>query len=177
MKKFILTGLLSLFLLQIHAQMDQPAPTVFIYVNDNPNPMTAITSQTEEKKGWDIQGITVGQKTIRYFSGEHAKQLTDNQPKFAIYPKTEHLNDYVIIRLKERKGFRRLPASDFKDCDHIRIELDKFKIENLPNMGFAVTPLSPLFPGEYILIDLSQKSVNKYGDMKAYDFSVEETKK
>lgn len=176
MKKFILTGLLSLFLLQIHAQMDQPAPTVFIYVNDNPHPMTAITSQTEQKKGWDIQGITVGQKTIRYFSGEHAKQIADNQPKFAIYPKTEHLNDYVLIRLKERKGFRRLPASEFKDCDYIRIELDKFKIENLPEMGFAVTPLSPLFPGEYILMDISQKSVNKYGDIKAYDFRVEEEK-
>lgn len=176
MKRLILTGLLSLLLLQVFAQMDQPAPTVFIYVNGNPHPMTAITSQTEQKRGWDIQGITVGQKTIRYFSGEHAKQLTGNQPKFAIYPKSEHLNDYVIIRLKERKGYRRLPAAEFKDCDYVRIEPDKFQIENLPEMGFAVTPLTPLFPGEYILMDISQKSLNKYGDVKAYDFCVEEEK-
>ena len=43
MKRLILTGLLSLLLLQVFAQMDQPAPTVFIYVNGNPHPMTAIT--------------------------------------------------------------------------------------------------------------------------------------
>jgi hypothetical protein len=84
------------------------------------------------------------------------------------------LNDYALIRLKERRGFRYLPASEFKDCDYTRVELGLFNIENLPGLGFAVTPLTPLFPGEYILVDLSQKPVNQYGDVKAYDFTVEE---
>ena len=164
---------LGLFL-QVQAQMKQPDPTVFIFVGDSIFPMNTITSQTELKKGWDIQGINVGRKIKRYFSGAQARQTTGRQPKFAIYPKTQDLNDYALIRLKERRGFRYLPATEFKDCDYTRVELGLFNIENLPGLGFAVTPLTPLFPGEYILVDLSQKPVNQYGDVKAYDFTVEE---
>lgn len=161
-------------LFQVHAQMDQPAPNVFIYVNEQQHPMNAVTSQTEMKKGWDIQGINVGKKNIRYFSGAHAKQLTAQQPSFAIYPKTEHLNDYVLIRLKEKRDYRRMPAAEFKDCDYQRVEIGNFDIQNLPEMGYKVTPIKPLFPGEYILVDITQKSVNQYGDFKAYDFCVED---
>ena len=137
---------LGLFL-QVQAQMKQPDPTVFIFVGDSIFPMNFITSQTELKKGWDIQGINVGRKIKRYFSGAQARQTTGRQPKFAIYPKTQDLNDYALIRLKERRGFRYLPASEFKDCDYTRVELGLFNIENLPGLGFAVTPLTPLFPG------------------------------
>lgn len=165
--------LLALFV-QAQAQMKQQPPTVFIFAGDSIFPMNAATSQTEIKKGWDIQGINVGRKTRRYFSGAHARQVTGRQPKFAIYPTTQNLNDYALIRLKERRGFRYLPVAEFKDCDHTRVELGLFNIENLPGLGFAVTPLTPLFPGEYILVDLSQTPVNQYGDLKAYDFMVEE---
>ncbi|EGG58129.1 conserved domain protein [Paraprevotella xylaniphila YIT 11841] len=173
-KKVITLFLLFGLLVQVQAQMKQPDPTVFIFVGDSIFPMNVITSQTELKKGWDIQGINVGRKIKRYFSGAQARQTTGRQPKFAIYPKTQDLNDYALIRLKERRGFRYLPASEFKDCDYTRVELGLFNIENLPGLGFAVTPLTPLFPGEYILVDLSQKPVNQYGDVKAYDFTVEE---
>ena len=108
---------LGLFL-QVQAQMKQPDPTVFIFVGDSIFPMNALTSQTELKKGWDIQGINVGRKIKRYFSGAQARQTTGRQPKFAIYPKMQDLNDYALIRLKERRGFRYLPASEFKDCDY-----------------------------------------------------------
>ena len=174
LKKIFVFFSLCLVFLQVQAQMDQPAPTVFIYVNNQQQPMNAITSQTEMKKGWDIQGINVGKKNIRYFSGAHAKQLTDKQPSFAIYPKTEHLNDYVLIRLKEKRGYRRMPAAEFKDCDYQRVEIGIFDIQNLPEMGYKITPIKPLFPGEYILVDISQQSVNQYGDFKAYDFCVED---
>ena len=50
---------LGLFL-QVQAQMKQPDPTVFIFVGDSIFPMNVITSQTELKKGWDIQGTNVG---------------------------------------------------------------------------------------------------------------------
>lgn len=59
---------LGLFL-QVQAQMKQPDPTVFIFVGDSIFPMNTITSQTELKKGWDIQGINVGRKIKRYFWG------------------------------------------------------------------------------------------------------------
>lgn len=151
---------LGLFL-QVQAQMKQPDPTVFIFVGDSIFPMNVITSQTELKKGWDIQGINVGRKIKRYFSGAQARQTTGRQPKFAIYPKTQDLNDYALIRLKERRGFRYLPASEFKDCDYTRVELGLFNIENLPGLGFAVTPLTPLFPGNtYWWIFLKSPSTN-----------------
>ena len=173
LKRLSTLCLLMLLFLQAQAQMKQPDPTVFIFVADSVFPMRAATSQTELKKGWDIQGINVGRRIRRYFSGAHSRQTTGTQPKFAIYPTTQALNDYALIRLKERRGFRYLPVSEFKECDHTRVELGLFKIENLPGLGFAVTPLTPLFPGEYILVDLSQKPVNQYGDCKAYDFRVE----
>ncbi len=163
-----------LFLQPLQAQMPQPAPTVFIFVGDSVFPMRPITSQSELKRGWDIQGIHVGGKIKRYFSKPRAGQVTTRNPRFAIYPTTQNLNDYALVRLKERRGFRNLPCAELKDCDYTRVELGLFKIENLPDMGFAVTPLTPLMPGEYILTDLSQKAVNTYGDFKAYDFSVKE---
>lgn len=175
MKHFLLLCCVMFFpLAQLHAQMDEPAPTVFIYVNDQPYPMKSVTSQIELKRGWDIQGINVGSKTIRYFSGKHAKLITDDKPSFAIYPDKQRLNDYVLIRLKEKREYRRMPAAEFSECDYMRIELDQFDIQNLPEMGYKVTPSKPLFPGEYILVDITQKRVNQYGDFKAYDFTVED---
>lgn len=154
------------------AQMDAPQPVVFIYVEGTPYPMKASDSQSELKKGWDIQGINVGRKIIRYFWNAHAGQLADSRPRFAVYPKEQSLSDYALIRLKEKKTHRRMPAASFADCDYMRVDLHSFHIENLPDMGFAVSPLRPLVPGEYILVDLSQKPVNEYGDIRAYDFRV-----
>ena len=156
------------------AQRPEVAPNVFIYVEGNQYPMKSITSQTEKKKGWDIQGISVGGKFQRYFWGKKSKQLTDSRPKFAIFPKEYNLNEYAIIRLNERKSYRRLPDAELKECDYVRIDLNAFVIENLPDMGFSVTPKTPLFPGEYILINLEQKPVNEEGDVIAYDFTVPE---
>lgn len=156
------------------AQMIAQPSNVFIFVADSMYAMHPITSQTEIKKGWDIQGFNVGRKTKRYFYGKQAKQKVNKTPKFAIFPTTQHLNDYVLVRLNERKNARNLPCANIHDCDYIRIELNTFRIENLPNFGFAVTPLIPLFPGEYILVDITQKSCNEYGDFKAYDITVTE---
>ena len=174
MKKATTLCLFLVLLVQAQAQMQQPPPTVFIFVGDTVFHMNTSTSQSELKKGWDIQGISVGRKVRRYFSGAKARQTTGQQPKFAIYPTTQALNDYAIIRLKSRRSFRYLPSAELKDCDYTRVELGLFRIENLPNLGFAVTPLSPLRPGEYILVDLTQEAVNEYGDFKAYDFTVTE---
>lgn len=174
MRRSIFTYLCIFLSIPLFSQMPEPKQTVFIFVEDSMFAMRTIDSQTEIKKGWDIQGINVGRKIKRYFYGENAKQVTDQKPTFAIYPTKQNLNDYVLVRLNERRGYRYLPKSEIRDCDYIRIELGHFSIENLPEMGFAVTPLKPLFPGEYILVDITQEPTNKYGDFKAYDFSVEE---
>lgn len=179
---FLETRLLQLFLLLFlagkpitsKAQLPTPEPTVFIFVNDQKIAMRSITSQTEEKKGWDIQGINVGKKLIRYFWGKQSKQLTESKPCFAIYPKEATLNDYALIRLNKRRDHRRLPHSELNDCKYTRINLDSFVIENLPDMGFFVTPKENLFPGEYILVNLKQSPCNDSGDIIAYDFSVQD---
>lgn len=178
---FLKTRLLQLFLLLFlagapvvsKAQLPTPEPTVFIFVNDHKTAMRSITSQTEEKKGWDIQGINVGKKLIRYFWGKQSKQLAEPKPCFAIYPKEATLNDYALIRLNKRRDHRRLPHAELNDCEYIRINLDSFVIENLPDMGFFVTPKENLFPGEYILVNLKQSPCNASGDIVAYDFSVQ----
>lgn len=178
LKSRLVQLILLLFLasspLTSRAQLPTPEPTVFIFVNKQKNPMRSVTSQTEEKKGWDIQGINVGKKLVRYFWGKQSKQLTDAKPCFAIYPKDATLNDYALIRLNKRRDHRRLPHADLNECDYTRINLDAFVIENLPNMGFFVTPKEDLFPGEYILVNLKQSPSNKAGDIIAYDFSVQE---
>lgn len=172
MKKLhlLITALFTVCLL--HAQRPEEKPKVFIMVNNTPAAMTKLTTQTEVKRGWEIQGITVGKKNIRYIWGQHAKQLAEVKPTFAIYPTTENLNDYAVIRMKNRPDHRAMPSAELKDCNYKRVELAHFKIENLPNMGFAVTPLEPLFYGEYILVNLAQKPVNEQGDIEVYDFRV-----
>ena len=157
-----------------YAQMPEPEPTVFILVNEQKAAMRAVTSQTEEKKGWDIQGITVGKKLIRYFWGKQSKQLTDQKPTFVIYPKDCTLNDYALIRLNKRRDHRRLPYANLNECGYTRINIDSFVIENLPDMGFQVSPKEDLFPGEYILVNLKQTPCNEAGDIVAYDFSVQD---
>lgn len=171
-RAIILNLLLIITAMPLFSQMKQNDPTVFIFVEDSMYAMREVTTQTEMKRGIDIQGITVGRKLRRYIYGASAKQESTSQPRFAIYPTTQNLNDYVLVRLKERKDYRLLPMPQLVDCDYIRVELKNFKIENLPNMGFAVTPLSSLFPGEYILTDITQEPCNQYGDFKAYDFKV-----
>lgn len=158
----------------LYAQMKEPEPTVFIYVEDSMYAMKASTSQTELKRGWEVQGVNVGKRMRRYFWGAHARQITDGQPKFAIFPKEQNLNDYAILRLKSKREARYLPDADINHCDFVRIELGLFRMESLPDFGFAVTPATPLVAGEYILFDLTQEPVNEYGDFKAYDFCVEE---
>ncbi len=172
--RFLLPLLVLLLGTTLHAQLPTPKPTVFLYVEGNPVPLRPVVSQTEVSRGWDIQGINVGRKTIRYFWGKRAKQLCPAQPRLAIYPHTENLNDYALIALDERRDHRRLPRAALTDCSYQRVELPAFRIENLPDMGFAVTPLKPLEPGEYILVNLAQKPHNEQGDFEAYELSVED---
>ncbi|MCM1108511.1 MAG: hypothetical protein NC388_05580 [Clostridium sp.] len=170
--KYIILLILWIATAQASAQMQTPPPEVYIYVEEKTYAMKAVTSQTELKKGWDIQGVNVGRKTVRYFWGAHAQQLTDTQPRFAIYPRQGTLNDFALLRLKTKKTHRRLPAAQLSECEYTRVELTSFRIDNLPDMGFAITPIHPLTPGEYIIVDLSCKPINEYGDIRAYDFQV-----
>lgn len=171
-KRITLALLFLQLAIGLFAQMDPPKPTVFLDVDGKPYPMKTVTSQTEQKKGWDIQGKSVGGKKLRYFWREHAHQLADTQPRFAIYPQKENLNDYALIRLKSKRQYRRLPDAQLTECPYIRVDLNNFRIESLPEMGFAATPLKPLEPGEYILVNLVQQPVNDMGDIKVYDFSI-----
>ena len=157
----------------VRAQTASAQPDLFIYTGTAAHPMHSIESQTIQKRSWSIQGFNVKRSPVRCFQGAHARQVTDAQPTWAIYPRTQHLNDYALIRLKEKKNSRCLPSPDVRECDYRRIDIRHFRVENLPDMGFAVTPTEPLAAGEYILVDLTQEGAVQGGDIRAYDFRVE----
>lgn len=173
MKKLFVTLLAGLCLSPAAlAQRPSVPPRAYIYVNDAPQPLQSISTQTETRPGWDIQGISVGRKAVRYLYGKQSRQRCGVHPTWALYPDPEKLNDYALIRLKVKRDHRRLPSTRWEDCPRQRVELPAFRIENLPDMGFAVTPVRALEPGEYILVNLAAPPVNEQGDLPVFDFSV-----
>ena len=159
--------------LLLHAQRPEQPKTVFVYINDSAYAMQERTSQSILKKPLSIQGIDVGTKVQRYFYGKTSDQRVGRKPRFAIYPTTQNLNDYAIIRLKQKRDARVMSAPEPLDCKPLRIELGLFELSNLPGMGFAASPVEELKPGEYILLDLTQERVGKLADVRAYPFTVE----
>lgn len=176
MKTIRLFLLTLLTVVPVHSEPPADLPAVYIYVENAPHPLKAVTSQTDVRRGWDIQGVNVGRRTIRCFPGRRALQLANSQPTFAIYPRQESLNDYALVRLKEKRACRLLPETTLANCPYTRVELKAFRIENLPDMGFAVTPLAPLAPGEYILVNLAQPPVGEQENIRAFPFSVRDSK-
>jgi hypothetical protein len=156
------------------AQMPAVQPDVYLYAGENLVALKPVTTQTEVKPGWTIQGRSVGRKTVRYLARHRALQLVDSKPRFAIYPASGvTLADYVVVRLVPRSNYRRFPSSKLSDCPMIRVDLNRFSISNLPNMGFAVMPSAPLRSGEYCLLCTRAKAVNEQGDIPVYEFRVE----
>ncbi len=155
------------------AQMQAPTPKVFLMVADSAWAMTPNTTLSQLRKGWDIQGINVGRKLIRYLWGIHARQQVDGRtPTFLICPDTENLNDYALLSLKVKRDHRRFPSAALSECPYKRIEPTDFEIQPVGDTGFRVRPHESLEPGEYLLVDLRQKPVNEFGDVIVYDFSI-----
>lgn len=171
--------LIVIFMLSLaaHAQRPTQPSAVNILVGDSLYELPPVASQSEIKPGWKIVDIKLKDKTIRYLWGKHAKQLTDNKtPTFVIDVRKDVLHDFAIVKLDERKQYRKFPHADVKECRPQRIDLDWMKIELLKDERYRITPISPMEPGEYVIVNLQGKAINEYGDVEVYPFWIKGAK-
>lgn len=173
MKRFRLIILAFLVCSAVSAQM-KPAPSeVLIQVGDTAFALTRQQTQTERRQGWDVVGYNVGKKDVKYLWGKMSKQLcADAQPTLVIDPQNCTLGDYALIRLKAKKQYRQLPCSQLKDNEYMLVTKYSFKIEVDKQDRFLITPLKPLRPGEYFIVNLSQSPVGDLQDYVGYCITI-----
>ena len=159
--------LLLLFVLPVKAQK------VEIAVGEGWAEIPVQQTQSELKPGWKIVDYQMKSKLTHYLSGGHASQLTDgNRPVFRVTPaEKEVLIDYVLIRLKASKYYRKMFKPLLIECNYTRLEPSYFDIK-VESDSFICQPRQPLQPGEYILANLKQQPIGELQDLLVYPFSV-----
>ena len=150
------------------------AQKVELKVQDNFVEIAVEQTQTELKPGWIVFDIKLKDKLVRYLNGAHATQLTeDNIPEFHIIPaKEEVLADYALIRLQNKKYYRRLPKGNIRLNEYKRIEPAYFFIKSDGENGFICHPLEALGKGDYIILNIAQPPIGELQDLKVYPFMV-----
>lgn len=130
-------------------------------------------TQSELKPGWKIVDYQMKGRLTHYLSGGHASQLADgNRPVFRVTPgEDEVLVDYVIVRLKATKSYRKFFKSHLIENNYTRLEPNAFDIK-AESDAFVCQPLQPLKPGEYVLACLSRKPVGELDDLLVYPFCI-----
>ena len=130
-------------------------------------------TQSELKPGWKIVDYQMKSKLTHYLSGGHASQLAEgNQPVFRITPaENEVLIDYVLIRLKASKYYRKMYKPLLIENSYTRLELNYFNLK-AERDAFICQPKQPLQPGEYILTNLMQSPIGELQDLLVYPFCI-----
>ena len=130
-------------------------------------------TQSELKPGWKIVDYQMKGKLTHYLSGGHASQLAEgNRPVFRVTPgEKEVLVDYVLVRLKATKYYRKMFKSHLIECNYIRLDPNDFDIK-AESDSFICQPKQPLAPGEYILANLKQSPIGELQDLLVYPFCV-----
>ena len=165
--KRIICFIALLSALSVHAQQ------VEIAVGEGWAEIYAQQTQSELKPGWKIVDYQMKSRLMHYLWGGHSSQLTDgNRPVLRVTPgPVEVLVDYVIIRLKGYKSYRKLPKTKLSDNEYLRFEPEYFDIKAAGD-AFVCQPKQALQPGEYIIVCLSQKPIGELEDLLVYPFSV-----
>lgn len=167
MKRSIVSFLLLLYVFAARAQK------VEISVAGNWAEIPAQQTQSELKPGWKVVDYQMKSHLTRYLSGGHATQLADgNQPVFRVTPGgKEVLVDYVLIRLKASKSYRKFFQPLLIENNYMRLEPNAFDVK-AESDSFICQPRQPLKPGEYILAYLTQQPIGELGDLMVFPFSV-----
>lgn len=132
------------------------------------------TTQSELKPGWRIADIQMKSTVQRYLWGRRARQLVDdNRPKFVIDTDTLLLSDMVLIKLKQKKEYRKVPEPEVKNNRCIPVDLNNFDIQPYGDEDFVICPLKALEPGEYIFTWTTGAKVGELEDWTVWPFSVE----
>lgn len=166
MKKMI-SFVLLLFALVAKAQK------VEILVGGNWAEIPAQQTQSELKPGWKIVDYQMKSKLTHYLSGAHAAQLAEgNRPVFRVTPgEKEVLVDYVLVRLKTSKYYRKMFKPLLIECNYTRLEPSAFDVK-AESDSFICQPRQVLQSGEYILVCLTQRPIGELQDILVYPFSV-----
>lgn len=166
MKKMI-SFVLLLFALVAKAQK------VEILVGGNWAEIPAQQTQSELKPGWRIVDYQMKSKLTRYISGAHAAQLAEgNRPVFRVtLGEKEVLVDYVLVRLKASKYYRKMFKPLLIECNYTRLEPSAFDVK-AESDSFICQPRQALQPGEYILACLTQRPIGELQDILVFPFSV-----
>ena len=159
--------LLLLFVLPVKAQK------VEIAVGEGWAEIPVQQTQSELKPGWKIVDYQMKGKLTHYLSGGHASQLAEGtRPVFRVTPgEKEVLVDYVLIRLKTSKYYRKMFRPLLIECNYTRLEPSAFDIKSESD-SFICQPRQPLAAGEYILANLTQSPIGDLQDLLVYPFSV-----
>lgn len=173
MKKIVLF-LLSLCVCQAWSQMPKKRDLAWITVGDSLYVLPVAQTQTEVKPGWKIADVAeTKSKMVRYVWGATSRQLSPSQlPRLVLDVQRGTLHDVLIVRLDAKKSYRKFPKADIRDCQPLYIDLTSCKIELLPDERYAVTPLRPLKPGEYIVVNTAEDTLGDYGDREVWGFTV-----
>lgn len=132
------------------------------------------TTQSELKAGWRIADIQMKSTIQRYLWGTRAKQLVDNNPpQFVVNTDTLLLSDMVLIKLKKKKEYRKVPRPEVKNNQCLFVDFNSFDIQPYGDECFIVRPLKVLEPGEYIFTWTTGAKVGELEDWKVWPFSVE----
>lgn len=130
-------------------------------------------TQSELKPGWKIVDYQMKGKVTRYLMGSHASQTTDGtRPVFRVTPaQKEVLVDYVVVRLKNAKEYRKMFRPLLIECNYMRLEPNNFDIR-AESDSFICQPRQPLKPGDYILSCLTWRPIGELGDLLVYPFCI-----
>lgn len=160
-------------LLALFCVLNAKAQKVEIAVGEGWAEIPVQQTQSELKPGWKIVDYQMKSRLTHYLSGGHATQLAEGiRPVFRVTPgDKEVLVDYVLIRLKSYKYYRKLPKTKLMDNAYMRLEPNGFDIK-AESDAFVCQPRQPLMPDEYILTCLTQQPVGELSDLLVYPFCV-----
>ncbi len=145
------------------------------YVSDGKSfRINSQVTQSEMKAGWRVMDIQMKSTVVRYLWGARSKQLVDsNHPQFAIDTDTLLLSDMVLIKLKKKKEYRRIPESEVKENRYTVVDFNNFDIKPYGEDGFLIRPTASLSPGEYIFTWTTGQRIGELKDWIVWPFSVE----
>lgn len=174
MKRYLVFMMLCFPALCALAQLPAKPSVISIIIGDSLCEIRSVVTQTEFKPGWKIVDLKTRDKYTRYIWGKHSRQFADDrQPVFVVTPEPGRtLNDYAVIRLKEKKEFRRLPSTSLFECGFERIDLDNANIQLLADESYRVRFKQAFEPGEYILVDMKGEPKSEFGDVEVYPFTI-----
>lgn len=149
------------------------AQSISILSDGKTFPIEVQQTQTELKPGWKIVDIQLKSKMHRYLWGKTAKQYADTaNPQFIVDTDTLLLSDMVLIKLKTKKEYRRIPKAQIKENKRIYVDLSTFRIEAYGKESFLICPIQKLDPGEYIFTWSTLEPIGDLGDWMVWPFCI-----